>query len=147
MQLNDIELTDISLQHDDNPRDRLVESVKFRAALDERLVIDDMDILAKGLAANLQGHLGLESPFELLMAIEGRFEVAGETGESLIELPFQLESFGDLDKMDLKLISEKFGLQLNAELLEPVSAPAWDAQVVLNRLEWPQDDMEPDFTL
>ena len=147
LQLNDIELTDISLQHDDNPRDTLVESVKFKAALDEQLVIDDLDILAKGLAVNLQGHLGLESPFELLMSVEGRFEVAGETGESLIELPFQLESSGDLDKMDLKLISEKFGLQFDAELLEPVSAPAWDAQVVLNRLGLPQDDMGPDFTL
>lgn len=144
---NEVVLTGISLQQDNQPAILLAESVRFKAALDERLVIDKLDILTTELDANLRGYLGFESPFELAVSVEGRFEMAGEAGQMLVEVPFQLESSGDLDKLLLNLTSQKFGLQAVGEILEPLSRPAWDVEVMLERLQWPQDQIKQDFAL
>lgn len=144
---NEVVLTGISLQQDNQPARLLAESVRFKATLDERLVIDKLDILTTELDAELQGYLGFESPFELAVTAEGRFEKAGEAGQKAIELPFQLESSGDLDRLQLTLTSQKFGLQAVGEILEPVSIPAWDVQVMFERLQWPDDQIKQEFAL
>ncbi len=144
---NDIVLTRISLQQDDQPANLLAESVRFKATLDERLVIDSLEFLTKELDAKLRGYLGFESPFDLAVTAEGRFEKAGEAGQMLIEVPFQLESSGDLDKLTLNLTSQTFGLQVEGEILEPASRPAWKVQAMLERLQWPQEHVEQAFAL
>lgn len=147
LEFSNVALTGISLQQDDNPRHILAESVRFKAALDERLVIDQLDIVAIGIEAKGQGYLYFEPPFELAATIGGRLEKAMVTGQSVLELPFKLESSGNLDKVQLQLSSQKFGLQLAAEILEPVSSPGWNIQAMLERLQWPQGQVEPDVTL
>ncbi len=145
--LSEVVLTGISLQLDNQPANLLAESVRFTATLDEQLVIDSLDVSTKELDANLRGYLGFESPFELAVTVEGLFEKVGEAGQSLIEVPFQLQSSGDLEKVQLKFTSQKFGLQADGEILEPVSRPAWVVQAMLERLQWPQEQVEQEFAL
>jgi translocation and assembly module TamB len=144
---NDVVLTGISFQQDDQPASPLAESVRLKATLDKRLVVDSLDVQTTELDAKLQGNLGFESPFALAVTVEGRFEKVGEAGQVLIEVPFQLEGSGNLDKLQLILNSQKFGLQASGEILEPVSSPAWDVQVMLERLQWPQDQIKQEFAL
>ena len=131
LKANDVVLTAISLQQDDNPQQVLAESVRFKAVLDKRLLIDNLDILATGFEAKLQGYLQFEPPFELAATLEGRFEKPMESGQKALEVPFELEGSGDLDKVQLQLTSQKFGLQLVGDILEPVSGPEWNVQVTL----------------
>lgn len=145
--IDDAVLSSISLQQDDNPANDLAGSVSFKAVLDERLVIDHLDIRAPGIETRLQGYFQFESPFELAATLEGRFEKTGEMGQTILEVPFKLESFGDLEKVQLTLTSQKYGLQLDGEILDPVSSLAWKAKAVLDRLQWPQDQVDPAFTL
>ena len=97
LKANDVVLTGISLQQDDNPQQVLAESVRFKAVLDKRLLIDNLDILATGFEAKLQGYLQFEPPFELAATLEGRFEKPMESGQKALEVPFELEGSGDLD--------------------------------------------------
>ena len=147
LEANDVVLTGISLQQDDNPKQVLAESVRFKAVLDERLFIDYLDILATGIEAKLQGYLQFEPPFELAATLEGRFEKSMENGQTALEVPFELEGSGDLDKVQLQLSSQKFGLQIAGDILEPASGPEWNVQATLDRLQWPQDQAEKDLTL
>ena len=144
---NDVVLTGISLQQDDNPQQVLAESVRFKAVLDKRLLIDNLDILATGFEAKLQGYLQFEPPFELAATLEGRFEKPMESGQKALEVPFELEGSGDLDKVQLQLTSQKFGLQLVGDILEPVSGPEWNVQATLDRFQWPQAQVEQGVTL
>ncbi len=91
-----------------------VESLRLRAVLDERLVIDQLELLAAGIEARLHGQLALEAPFELAVAVEGRIEL----GPADLRLPFRLESSGNPDSVQFSLVSLENGLQLRDESLE-----------------------------
>ena len=146
LKVDDVALTNISLQQDDKPPVSLSESVRFQAALEEQLVVDYLDILATGLQTRLRGHLNLEAPFELAVVAEGRFEITGGADQPVLETPFKLESSGNLKQLQLSLTSEKFGLQLDGEVLEPVSGLSWNIKAVLDQLSWPESQSEQDLT-
>jgi translocation and assembly module TamB len=131
-------LTNISLQQDDELPVTLVESVSFQAALDEELVVDYLDVLAAGLDTRLQGYLKLQPPFELAASLQGVFERSGEADSSLITMPFKLETSGNLDSVTLSLASDKFGLKLQGEILEPASSPVWNIEAAMDHQQWPE---------
>jgi len=139
LEVNDAVLTNISLQQDGRPASALAESVRLKATLDERLVIDHLDVMAAGIETRLQGYLQFEPPFVLGATLQGRFEMAGEAGQTIFELPFKLESSGDLEKLQFKMTSQKYGLQVDGEILDPVSSPAWKARLVLDRFQWSEN--------
>jgi len=147
LEVEDVALTNISLQQDDKPPFSLSEVVRFQAVLDERLVVDYLDILATGLQTRLRGHLNLEAPFELAVVAEGRFEKTGEDDQLVLEMPFKLESSGNLEQLQLSLTSDKLGLQLDGEILEPVSRLSWNIKTVLKQFSWPETHSEQEFTL
>jgi len=91
-----------------------VESLRLRAALDERLVIDQLDLLAAGIEARLHGQLALEAPFELAVTVEGRIE----SGPADLRLPFRLKSSGNPDSVQFTLVSLENGLQSRDESFE-----------------------------
>jgi translocation and assembly module TamB len=147
LEIDDAVLTNIIFQQDDQPPLAPVESVRFQAALDERLVVEYLDIMATGLETRMQGYLKLEPPFELAANMQGRIEITGETGEQPFSMPFKLEGAGDLDKIQFSVTSLENGLQLGGEILDPVLNPGWDARMVLDRLSWPQGPAEQVITL
>jgi len=59
-------LMNISLRQGDDTSHKSIESLVFQASLDERLVVDQLDVIAAGINARLDGNLQLEPPFELL---------------------------------------------------------------------------------
>ena len=141
LEVQEAVFTGISLQQDDKPRVGVAETVSFKAALDEQLVIDYLDILTTDIEARLQGNFGFEAPFRLSATLDGRFENIDEAGQAIVE------SSGDLEKLQIKLTSQKFGLQLDGELFEVASNPNWSIQALLDRLQWPQDQGEQVITL
>ncbi|MGB7451149.1 MAG: translocation/assembly module TamB domain-containing protein [Lysobacterales bacterium] len=145
--LDDVALTNITLQHDDEPPVTLFESVRFQATLDERLVVDYLDILATGLETRLEGYLNLAPPFELVAVAQGRFEKSWEADQPGLEMPFKLESSGNLEQLQLSLSSDKFGLQLDGEITEPLSDISWNIKAVLDHLAWPESPSEQKLAL
>lgn len=139
LDISNAELSNISLRQDDEPPVMLVESVSFRAALDEELVVDHLDVLAAGLDTTLQGYLKLQPPFELAVSLEGVFERSGEADSPLMIVPFKLETSGNLDNVTLSLNSDKFGLQLQGEILDPASSPVWNIEAAMDHQRWPED--------
>ena len=118
LKFHNAELTNISLQQGDEPRRTIIESLGFQASLDDRLVVDQLDIHAPGINARLDGHLLLEPPFELLAIVEGRYEMTGETDAADLILPFKLECSGNLDKVQFGFSSHENGMQVGGELLQ-----------------------------
>ncbi|MDX2416587.1 MAG: translocation/assembly module TamB domain-containing protein [Xanthomonadales bacterium] len=147
LKVDEVVLTNISLQQDDKSPVKLSESVRFQAALDERLVVDYLDIRSTGLETRLQGYLNLKPPFELAAVAEGRFKIIGEVDQSTLEVPFKLESSGNLEQLHLSLTSDKFGLQLDGEILEPVSGLSWNIEAALDQLSWPETNSEQNLIL
>jgi translocation and assembly module TamB len=80
-----------------------VESIRFQVALDERLEVDQLDILALGVQTKLQGHLVLEPPFHLLATLEGRLEMTTQSG-AVVSLPdLRLSTQGHIDDWSLSV--------------------------------------------
>jgi len=147
LQINDAVLTNIILQQDDQAPLTLAESIRFQAALDERLVVDHLDLLASALETKLQGYLDFRPPFELSATAEGRLEIAGEADQTILVLPFKLESSGNLDNVQFSLTSPENGLQMGGEILDPLNNPTWSIKGVHDRLAWPEDTTEQGLTL
>jgi len=112
------EVTNVTIQAGDASPRTLVESLRFSAGLDERLVVNQFELRAADIEANLTGHLALEAPFDLSIDVEGRFETDGGTGGVDLMFPFRLDSKGNLDSLDFTLVSTGNGLELGAELLD-----------------------------
>ncbi len=138
----DAVINNINLQQDDKPPVKIAESIGFRVALDEWLLVDHLDILAEGLETNLQGSLELKPPFKLAVTARGLFEKASGPDEPAITLPFKLEADGDLDQLQLRLDSDKYGLQLDGEILDPAIRPAWDINARIDHAQWPEKQSE-----
>ena len=139
LKINDTVLTQVSLQQNGEPSVALAQRVSLQAALDEQLVVDFLDIQAKGFETRLQGFLELESPFNLNATAVGRLEVDGEAGDTVLDVPFNLEGSGNLDKLRLNLASHEMGLQLDSEVVNPVSDPMWEISAKLDQFHW-QDE-------
>ena len=140
-------ISNINLQQDDNPPVKIAESVSFRAAIDEQLLVDHLEILAEGLETSLQGSLELESPFNLTVTARGLFEKVLGPNDPAIVLPFNLEVEGDLDKLQLRLDSTKHGLHIVGEILDPVINPAWDIEARLDQIQWLEGQAEQTLEL
>ncbi len=140
LEIHDAELNRVNLQQDEGPVISLFESVRLRAALDRRLEVDHLGILAADFETSLQGYLDLQPPFALALTSKGRFTVAGESGATVLEVPYELEGSGDLDRVQLSVSSHKFGLQLEGELLDPIDHLAWDMEALLDQASWPETD-------
>jgi translocation and assembly module TamB len=138
--IDDAVLTRVTLQQNEEPAFSLFESVHFRAALDKRLVVDHLEIQAADFETSLQGYLELAPPFELSVTSEGRYAGSGASGETVMELPFNLVSSGDLDKLRVNISSHKYGLQMDGEILDPVDRPAWDIKASMDQISWPETD-------
>ena len=130
LKLHNAELTNISLQQGDEPRRTIIGSLGFQASLDDRLVVDQLEILAPGINARLDGHLLLEPPFALLAIVEGRYEMTGEKEAAELILPFKLECSGDLDKVQFGFSSHENGMQVGGELLQLAIAGSGSASGV-----------------
>ncbi len=127
LEVQNASLTNISLQQGDEPPATMIESILFQATLDDRLVVEQLDLITQGLEARLGGYLALEAPFELAISVEGRLEMSSETGEAGLMLPFALELSGDLDELQFSGASKKSGLELGGEALELVIAGSGSA--------------------
>lgn len=147
LEILDAALINIHLGQDEQAPVKLADSVRFQATLDERLVVDNLEILTTALETRLQGSLNLESPFELEATVEGRLEIAGDNGQTILTLPFKLGSSGDLDSMQFSLTSQEKGLQLDGEIVDLLSNPTWTIKAANNQLRWPEDNTEQGITL
>ncbi|MDX2427266.1 MAG: translocation/assembly module TamB domain-containing protein [Xanthomonadales bacterium] len=147
VQLGDAVLTNIILQQDDKASFKLAESVRFKLALEDQMLVDHLEILATDFETRLQGYLNFEPPFELQLTARGQFEKAMEVGQPAFAVPFSLEASGDLEKVHLNLVSQKFGLNLDGELHDPVISPAWNIKAVLDQFQWPEQPSGQGLTL
>ena len=138
----DAVINNINLQQHDKSPVKIAESISFQVALDELMLVDRLDILAEGIETSLQGSLELEPPFRLTVTARGLFEKARGPDEPAITLPFNLELGGDLDHLKLSLDSDKYGLQLDGEILDPVIRPAWDINARIDHARWPEQQSE-----
>ena len=83
----------------------LVDSIQFKASLDQLLKVDQLVIGAAGLSAKLVGHLGLKAPFSLSATLEGDFETDNDTSDLELELPFKLKLQGHIEDWSFELDS------------------------------------------
>ncbi len=137
-------LTNISLRQGDEMSHNMIESLVFQASLDERLVVDQLDMIAAGINARLDGDLQLEPPFELRAEVEGRYEVKGDAGATDLILPFKLESSGNLENVQFDFVSHDNGMQVGGELLQLAisgSASANAIQISSASISKPETDL------
>ena len=147
LSVGDAEIKNITLRKDENSPVKIADSISFRGALHEQLIVDQLAIMAEGLETSLQGTLELEPPFKLTVTARGLFEKAGESDQQAISLPFDLEAGGDLDLLQLSIDSDKYDLQISAEIHDPVNRPAWDMTALVDHAQWPDKQTEGDFEL
>jgi translocation and assembly module TamB len=144
LKVHNAELANISLQQGYEAPHIIIESLGFQATLDERLVVDRLDIVAAGINARLDGNLQLEPPFELLAEVEGRYEVTGDAGATDLILPFKLESSGNLENVQFDFASHENGMQVGGELLQLAisgSASANAVQISSAKISKPGTDL------
>ena len=147
VQFDDAVLTNIKLHQDDKASFKLAESVRFKLALEDQLLVDQLEILATGFETRLQGYLNFEPPFELELTAEGLFEKAMEAGQPAFVFPFNLEASGDLENVRLNLASQKFGLNLTGEIRDPVISPEWNVDAAMDQFQGPEQSSEQGLTL
>ncbi len=140
LEIHNAVLTNIQLQEDEEAKLGLITSLRFQAELDERLSVDQLNIITPVIEADLQGHLLLKPPYPLAVDVTGRLEITGQTATTALNLPFTLQSAGNLDKLQFDFTSIENGLELNGEVLDPVTGPKWKIEGVMDHLLWPLDD-------
>lgn len=137
-------LTNISLWQGDEMSHNIIESLVFQASLDERLVVDQLEMIAADINARLDGNLQLEPPFDLLAKVEGRYEVTEDAGATSLILPFKLEFSGNLENVQFDFASRENGMQVGGELLQLAisgSASANAIQISSASLSGPGTDL------
>lgn len=147
LELHGAQLTDISLQEGDEPPFEIIDTLRFKATLDEKLSVHQLDITAPRFEVGINGQLALESPHDLNVAAKGRLEVTGEGAANELILPFTLESSGNLERILFGFASAENGLNLGGELLEPFESPVWDLNGTLNHFDWSLGDGGETVTL
>lgn len=147
VQFDDVVLSNISLQQDDKAPFNLAESVRFRLAIGDQLVVDHLEVLATGFETRLEGNLNFEPPFVLELTAGGQFEKVMEAGRPAFVFPFNLEATGDLGNVQLNLMSQEFGLSLNGEVHDPLISPEWSVDAALDQFEAPEQPSGPGLTL
>ncbi len=139
LKIRDAVLTNINLRQEDDPAVMVVESIRFGAALDKRLVVDHLDILSAALETGLKGYLALTPPYELSVEAAGRLDYPVGAFATDLSLPFRLESSGDLDRLTLKLTSAENGLQFGGEIFDPLNHLHWNLNAALDFLKLPEE--------
>ncbi|MBT8069054.1 MAG: translocation/assembly module TamB domain-containing protein [Gammaproteobacteria bacterium] len=141
--LRDAQITNVTLQRDDEATMAIIDSLAFGATLDEVLAVDHFSLLARGIEAELNASLLIEPPFDLAATLNGRVE----TGVDGKVLPLTLDCSGDLDGLQFRLVSQEYGLLLDGDVLNPLSEPSWNVKGSLDQLQWPLGDQEEMATL
>ena len=135
-------VTDVTLREDDEPTLARIDSASLQAALDQALVVHQLEIIASGSQVKLEGQLLLEPPFAVSAKAAGHLLTTGLIGAGELPLPFRLDCTGNLDKLQLTLTSEKNGLRLDAGLQNLITEPVWDLSARLDELQWPPEAQE-----
>ncbi len=147
LKIHDALLTNISLHEGDEPPVEIVNTLRFKATLDEQLSVHQLDITAPRFEAGIHAQLALESPHDLDVAAQGRLQVTGEGAANELILPFTLESSGNLERILFDIASPENGLNLDGELLEPFERLAWDINGTLHHFDWSFGDSGETVTL
>ncbi len=147
LEMHDALLTDIRVQEADKPWLEVASSLRFKAALDEKLSLHQLDITAQRFEVGIQAQLALESPHDLDVAANGRLEVTGEEAVNELTIPFMLGCSGNLERILFNFTSPENSLHLDGELLEPFERPVWDIRGALDRFDWLFDDSGETVTL
>ena len=147
LEISDALLTRINLKQNEETSFRLFESVSFKLAMDDRLVVDHLEMLAESFETSLQGQLQLQPPFELNVTSQGRFAAIASPGDEGLEVPFKLDSSGDLDKLRVSISSHKYGLLLEGEVFDPLELGKWDIRADMDHIAWPESDTRPELAL
>ncbi len=103
IQFHNASISNIMLQKGENIPEALLESIRFIAVLDRQLVVDQLEIKAAGVSANLIGYLQLQAPFDLAATLEGRVDVGDESAGFDLKLPFSLMAQGQIDNWSFEL--------------------------------------------
>lgn len=112
------EFNGITLRAEGEPPEAIVESLKFSAALDDELVIEQFTVVAPGIEAHIEGQLALQAPYDVSIAMRGQIEALGGAGMPGLIFPFKLDSSGELENMQFTLASTDHGLEFGDEHLE-----------------------------
>ena len=96
-------ISNIMLQQGENIPEALLDSIRFKAALDRQLVVDQLEIEAAGVSANLMGYLQFQAPYDLAATLEGRVEVGDDSAGFDIKLPFSLMVQGQIHNWSFEL--------------------------------------------
>lgn len=147
LEIHNAALSNITLQKGDGSLLGFVETLQFSASLDERLVVDQLHVLAPELELTSDANIALQSPHSLDIGMTGHYEMADEEGKTVLDLPFDLELTGDLDKLRFKLLSEDRDIKLEGELHDVARQAAWDIKANVGYLALPLADMEQLFVL
>ena len=118
VRIDDTSISNVTFQTGDEAPRTLVKELRFGAALDERLLVEDIELLATGIEANINGQMSLESPYDLAVSVEGRMGTGGEADTFAVDFPFRLYASGNPDNIEFTLASVGDGLGLGTELLD-----------------------------
>ncbi len=93
----------VTLRQGENLPQDLADSIQISAALEQQLLVGQINVIAGGLSASLGGHLQLKAPFDLSANIEGDFETDAERSGLDLKLPFKATAQGRLDDWAFEL--------------------------------------------
>lgn len=142
LEIHNAALNNITLQKGDGSLLGLVETLQFSASLDEQLVVSQLNVVAPELKLTSDASIALHSPHSLDIVMKGHYEMVDEEGKTVLDLPFDLEATGDLDKLRFKLFSEDRDITLEGELHDVARQTAWDIKANVGYLALPLADME-----
>ena len=118
VQIHDALISEVTLQTGDEPPRALINSLSISASLDDNLLVEELEVFAPGIEANLNVQLALESPFDLAVGGEGRLETGGEADTFAVDFPFRLDASGNPDNIEFTLVSTDDGLELGTKFLD-----------------------------
>jgi len=141
-------VTNIRLRQGEEPPRKLLDSLRFQAALDERLIVEQLQLSASGIELGLNGFLVSEPPFELVSSVQGRFRMTGGTDTADLILPFSLEVSGDLDNVHINhaiLTGPGTDLHVTIEANIDTESNSLNAQLDWTGFRWPLTAATPAF--
>jgi translocation and assembly module TamB len=134
LEAHHIELNHILFQKNDESPIVFADSMRFQLRLDEQMEIEQLVFSSAIVEATAQAKLGLESPFELAVSLDGQYEMENIPDEQALSLPLSLKVSGDLERLEFQLDSSHMGLEVGGKLLKPFTGLEWDISGSLQEL-------------
>ena len=135
-------VNNVRLQQNDLAPQLLLETITLRATLDDRLVIEQLELNTPEIALEASGNLRLEPPFNLVAGLEGQINLTDQDGGAGESLALVLDVSGNLDRLQISLTNDQYALNLGGEVLNPLSEPVWSIKGGLDDLQWPAGNSE-----